>query len=228
MNPAIRVKAVKESLSQNGYCLLKDFDRSKLLPFAKTFGTPTADPRHPYPVRAISPQPIEKANPNTLSSRYGLASFPFHTDAAHWHTPPHILLLYCSKTGSGQRSTFLIDSSQWELSQQDLHILRTGVWRSGHLRSFLCTAMEFRKRSLRIRYDPGCMIPFSRSASDAELIIRRAIKSASLNQIDWSERTLLLLDNARMLHARGTAIAPDTYRVIERILLGGSYEDVEF
>ena len=228
MNTFITLESIKECLSTNGYCTLRGFERSQLLGFAHEFGTPTVDPRNPYPIRALSPQHVSKANPNTLSSRYGLLPFPFHTDVAHWRTPARILLLYCVSPGSGQRSTSLIDSLQWKLSDEDLHILCTSIWRSGHVRTFLCTAMESEENSLCIRYDPGCMMPYSESANDARVILQRLIEISSLAQIDWSEQTLLILDNTRMLHARGAALAPDTDRVIERVLIGGSYDNVGF
>lgn len=226
MNTFVTLKSIKECLSTNGYCTLRGFDRSKLLGFANKFGTPTVDPRHPYPIRALSPQHVTKANPNTLSSRYGLLPFPFHTDVAHWRSPARILLLYCVKPGSGQRPTSLVDSFQWKLSAKDLHILCASIWRSGHVRSFLCNAMECEENSLGIRYDPGCMTPYSESANEAQVILQRFIKISSSTQIDWSEQTLLIIDNTRMLHARGAALVPDTDRVIERVLIGGSYEDV--
>ncbi len=228
MNALPPVAAIKESLSKNGYYALKDFDRCQLLYLANELGTPKVDPRHPYPIRPLSPQPIEKANPNTLSSRYGLSSFPFHTDAAHWRTPAQILLLYCVQPGSGHRKTYLIDFLQWKLSDGDRHLLCTSIWRSRHLKAFLCTAMESEDNSPRIRYDPGCMMPFSESANDARVILQRSIESSSLIQIDWSEKKLLILNNTRILHARGASLVPDTDRVLERILIGGYYDNVGF
>jgi len=220
------LESIKECLSTEGYCVIYGFDRSRLLEFANEFGTPTVDPRHPYPVRALSPQHVNEANPNTLSSRYGLLPFPFHTDVAHWHTPARTLFLYCVRPGSGHRPTTLIDPLQWKLSNDELHLLCESIWRSGCVRTFLCTVMEPENNSFSIRYDPGCMIPHSLSASDASMLIQRLITQSSLIQIEWSEQTLLVIDNTRILHARGAALQPDTDRVIERILIGGSYGNV--
>lgn len=220
------LESIKDYLSKEGYCVICGFDRSRLLEFANAFGTPTVDPRHPYQIRALSPQHVNKANPNTLSSRHGLLPFPFHTDVAHWHTPAQTFFLYCVKPGSGNRPTTLIDSLQWRLSDDDLHLLCEGVWRSGCVRTFLCTIMEPGNNSFTVRYDPGCMIPHSLSASDASVVVQRLIAQSALIQIEWSEQTLLVIDNTRILHARGAALRPDTDRVIERILIGGSYGNV--
>jgi len=164
------IASVNKNLSKNGYHIIRNFDCTKLLTFSNELGTLTVDPRNPFPIRALSPQDKERANPNTLSSRYGLNSFPYHTDVAHWRTPAHIVCLYCVTPGQGQRPTLLIDSWQWKLSKSDRYTLSSSVWRSRYLRPFLCIPIELKDAFFRIRYDPGCMFPFSPHAQDDQSI----------------------------------------------------------
>lgn len=46
-------------------------------------------------VHKLSPLSEAEAPPNTYSGTYDLREFPLHTDMAHWHVPPHYLLLRC-------------------------------------------------------------------------------------------------------------------------------------
>lgn len=222
------ILTVRNSLSRAGYCLIHRFDQALLLDFAQALGPISMDPRHPHAVRFISPQDLSEANPNTLSSRYGLGPFPFHTDVAHWWIPADIVLLYCVATGSGGRPTLLTDSGRWDLSEQVWRLLRSAVWRAGYLRPFLCTVAANGNRIPRLRYDPGCMIPRSPSALKAYQLLKEHLLTVAPIQIDWTEGDLLVLDNGRILHARGSAYGSDCDRVIARILIGGNYENVGF
>ena len=158
-----------------------------------------------------------------------MGSFPFHTDAAHWRIPPSIILLYCDSTGSGRRGTLITDSQTWQLSEHEWCLMFSGVWRSGYVRPFLCT-LAFRgiDGTPRLRYDPGCMIPVSRTAIEVAKSIKEYLSKGRQVRLDWNEGDLLVLDNTRVLHARGAAAEPDYDRVLARVLIGGNYEDVAF
>lgn len=206
--------------------MVTKFDRTHLLSLAAFFGLPTLDPRHPVVVRQIRPQDLKQANPNTLSSRYGLAAFPFHTDAAHWRNPADYVILYCVAPGSGDRSTLLIDTHKWALSTRALHIISTSIWRAGYAKPFLCSAIELEQQIWKVRYDTACMKPFYASGIAAQTSLSQLIEESRPVEIRWCQDMLLVLDNRRMLHARGAASAPDTDRILERVLIGGSYENV--
>jgi hypothetical protein len=50
------------------------------------------------PVTSLRPQDTDEARPNSLSSRYGKAAQPLHTDGAHLPEPPDFVLLLAEKT----------------------------------------------------------------------------------------------------------------------------------
>ena len=218
----------QSSIEADGYALRRSIDRQQLLEIATSLGPIKTDPRHPQQVRHIRPQRSVDAEPNTLSSRYGMEGFPFHTDAAHWHIPPKFVLLYCVEVGSGNRPTYLIDSQSLGLTNPELSLLSNAVWRSGHVKSFLCTVTSTFEKPFSIRYDSGCMSPRSGRALKADELITAKLKGAECKQVRWQNGDLLILDNHRVLHARGSAERADPDRVIARILIGGSYEGVGF
>lgn len=217
---------IRDGLAADGYCLLGGLRDVPLLDLAASLGKVTVDPRNPYPLRVISPQDLAVANINTLSSRYGLGPFPFHTDVAHWRSPARLVLLMCVNRGSSRRPTYITDSRAWDLPGSVWTLLRSAVWRTGHLRPFLCVVAERRNDRLEIRYDPGCMSPRSASAERANRLITDYMLQLSPVRIDWTPGDVLILDNHRVLHARGAASRPDQDRKIARVLVGGSYESL--
>ena len=67
------------------------------------------------------------------------------------------------------------------------------------------------------RFDRFCMEPISRKAMQAAVILNLAIEGVTSTSIQWFEDKVLILDNWRVLHARG--IAPrveDEERILER------------
>jgi L-asparagine oxygenase len=209
-----------------GYALAHGFHESALLELARRFGPVTLDPRHPYAVRCISPQDLAMANPNTLSSRYGLGPFPFHTDVAHWRCPANIVFLLCSEPGGGHRPSYVTDSHGWQLSREAWDLLSAAVWKTGHVRPFLCTAVRRRAGETIVRYDTGSMSPRSTRAEKAAQLLRDHLATAPSVRINWMPGDLLILDNHRALHARGSSPRPDPERCISRVLVGGSHEGV--
>ncbi|MGA4975254.1 TauD/TfdA family dioxygenase [Streptomyces cinereoruber] len=77
--------------------------------------------------------------------------------------------------------------------------------------SFFATAYASR----RLRYDPGCMLPADARARKAAQFFEQAATTATEHH--WSEPgQVLLIDNRRVLHARGSA-AHEPQREIQRL-----------
>jgi len=215
----------KKTLQTFGYCRLSGVTDGDLLPLAENLGLVTVDRRHPVPVRHIRPQDASTANPNTLSSRFGLGRFPFHTDAAHWRTPPRYVLLHCMSTGSGGRPTLLVDTAAFDLPARTLGLFRRAVWKTAHRAPFLCAVLADDLPPARWRYDLGCMSPWSPAAREASELMCACIDDTSPLVFEWTAGDLLVIDNWRMLHARGVAAARDCDRLICRVLVGGSQDE---
>jgi alpha-ketoglutarate-dependent taurine dioxygenase len=215
-------------LEERGYHLLRDLQPKDLPCFTARLGTILHDPRDPTPIRDIRPQTRTTAPSNSLSSRFGLGSFPFHTDVAHWTTPARYLMLYCLHPGRGERPTLLQDSRSWSEAADIMRVASCEVWKSGHVRPQLCTVSTVRNGHFAIRFDEACMTPMTSAAIHLRDQIRRNIQLSPITTVDWSAGMLLVLDNYRMLHARGMASRPDLDRVIRRVLVGRKNERMEF
>jgi L-asparagine oxygenase len=209
-------------LRHAGYSFTRAVCQTDLLHVLQGLGEVRVDPRSPELVRDIRPQSADSANTNTLSSRYGTDQFPFHTDSAHWDRPARYLVLYCVDPGKGNRPTLLQDSRAWRLSDAEKDLACRALWKTGHVRPRLCMVAQHSKDCLTIRYDKDCMRPMTAEARELELIINSRITHSAQTQIDWEPECLLVIDNQRMVHARGKSNRIDSSRVLKRILIGGA------
>lgn len=209
-------------LERVGYSFVRGVRDTDLIHAVQQLGTLRVDPRSPEPVREIRPQAVQFAKENTLSSRYGTDAFPFHTDTAHWDRPARYLALYCVDPGEGKRPTLIQDSRLWRLDEVERDLACRALWKTGHLRPRLCMLAECTEGELAIRYDMDCMRPMTREARELEALIEDRISRSGQTQIDWQPDSLLIIDNRRMVHARGKSYRPDTSRVLKRMLVGGA------
>lgn len=193
---------------------------SEFLPFAKLFGRPSGDTRDSNLVKQLLPQTPSEARPNTLSSRYGTGAFPFHTETAYWKTPARYVALYCSDPGAGKRPTVLVDSRSWELDRRSRLLLCNEVWKvvSGRTR-FLCNVLRNGDKMFAVRFDRECMRPAVSTKANAISLLDTLIAHATPIEIKWNKGDLLLFDNHRFLHSRGTSTVNDPDRRLLRILL---------
>jgi len=75
---------------------------------------------------------------------------------------------------------------------------------------------------LVFRFDPCCMRPVH-DFFESERVVQDAIQQAKDVAIKWAPGLLLILDNWRVLHARGEAPqSDDSGRLLERVLIDES------
>ncbi|MFI9547603.1 TauD/TfdA family dioxygenase [Streptomyces sp. NPDC052016] len=162
-------------------------------------------------VATLRPVDPAEAQPNSLSARYGMGAQPLHTDGAHLHEPPDIVVLTCETTST-------TPTRLWNRMRYGRFIpglpesVRHGVFliSSGN-DSFFATAYA----SGRLRYDPGCMLPCDARARQAAQFFEEA--ESSTTEHTWNEPgQVLLIDNRRVLHARASAV-DEPQREIRRL-----------
>lgn len=212
----------EQSIQTYGFVRLANIDVNDLEVMAECLGPITVSGRHPEKVRLIKPQGTDTATPNTLSSRHGTGAFPFHTDCAHWEDPARFLLLYCVNTGGGHRHTRLIDTWEWRWTPREKVAVCSDVWSRALRKPQLCTVGERRGDYMSLRYDEACMTPLTPLAEQSRELMQQQINESRILDFEWSERDVLIIDNSRILHARGPATAADPGRVLARILIGGN------
>lgn len=216
------VDEVVNALAREGYfhgvCDVRSDE--ELLDFVSTFGSPTPEPRDGTVVKEIAPMPSALATSNTLSSRHGFGAFPFHTDSAYWKKPARWLVLWCIAPGVARRTTILSDTRSWQLSDEEELALRNEVWVVRHVRDpFLCSHMA---RDGSIRADYACMYPATEGLDESRRIVENRLAQMPTRRISWEPHHVLVIDNWRVLHARGEAARPDPDRRLKRVLARAS------
>ena len=185
---------------------------------AKALGR-TLSPRESRTVQELVPR--AHGAPNTYSGLYGLSSFPFHTDLAHWSRPPRYLLLRCQR-GSSDVPTYLADShSLIEAIGHD--VIARAIFRPRRPRSGTLALLRLWERTDEgglFRWDETFITPASPIGGRAALEVRQWLTQCAPVQIAL-ERTgdMLIIDNWRMLHARSPVPEGLTNRKIERVYL---------
>lgn len=171
------------------------------LEIAVLLGQPMATRRHGPLIDELIPTNKHAANLRSLSARYGLNPFPWHTDGAHWGTPPRYLVMGCLEAAPRTAQTIFCEGRAFE--PLNLEEARSSTFRvTNGSNSFYTAARDSADRYYR--FDPGCMTPMDAGAHK----IVRAIdlfEPEDQHAITWQAGTFLLLDNWRFIHRRGAA-----------------------
>jgi hypothetical protein len=123
-------------------------------------------------------------------------------------------VLGCVESGSESVPTLLLDRLGVKLSREELQLARSAVFHVRNGRgSFYASIVGLDPRF--IRYDPGCMHPVSPEALEALALFSNERVAPQSISFHWQPGDLLIIDNWRMLHARGHL----TGASIERVLL---------
>lgn len=155
---------------------------------------------------------------NSLSDRYGFGAFPYHTDVAYWPRPARYLALFCHNPGKARRPTFVVDVRRLRFSPTELQVLHKELYRiTQSAFSFYTRVFNRQGTDSWVRYDGHCMIPVSSGNSLA--ILKEKVALHESQEICWESGQMLIIDNKRCLHARGTTFEQDRNRVLERILI---------
>ncbi|MBK1884675.1 TauD/TfdA family dioxygenase [Luteolibacter pohnpeiensis] len=210
----------RDRLDSEGFLICPGFDYEDLLDLAIELGSPVAESSSGDLVRIISPGQTAN-NSNSLSSRYGMAAFPFHTESAYWRVPPRYLMLHCISPGHGNRPTGYIDTAP-RLSSLGA-ILESAQYRIRRSTgSFLVRCVERTETGIRVRADAECMLPMMKTRDPLnEFLLPGLDDTATWHS--WTSNDLLILDNWRMMHGRGSATNLDPDRKLARILVANEH-----
>ncbi|TGN19096.1 TauD/TfdA family dioxygenase [Leptospira idonii] len=157
---------------------------------------------------------------NSLSFRYELGSFPYHSDTAYWQDPAKYLVLYCKNPGSGNRTTKFISLEDILNSQIKESILFENYFLiRKNFSSFYSRAITKLNNSFIMRYDIECMTPMNRNAEDFALFMSEIEKSIKPYEHKWEPGDLLIIDNKKTIHARSFSHLEDTDRILRRGLI---------
>jgi alpha-ketoglutarate-dependent taurine dioxygenase len=180
---------------------------------AKSLGWIEVAPRRGDPTVSVL-RPTEKivARPNSLSARYGLGQQPLHTDGAHLHRPPDLVVLFSERPSA--TPTRLWRATYAPPPPPPPH---AALWHGMFLvhsgrDSFYSPALT----GSGYRYDPGCMTACDTRARQVAQYFERQLSHASTHEwMGWDQ--VLVIDNRRVLHARAAVGEDDMDRELTRI-----------
>lgn len=170
------------------------------------------------PLAELRPVDNAQAPPRSLSARYGTGSQPLHVDGAHLERPPDLIVLSAaepSTTSTVTWSPFTPTAEGWS-PRKDMPVdaFEHGLFLVSPGRgSFLSSALP---EPSVLRFDPGCMAPGDERARIVVEYLRQAVVQAEVHE--WSAPgQLLVINNHRMVHARGAVPSTGFERLIHRL-----------
>lgn len=165
----------------------------------------------------VRPKMTADAHPRSLSARYGLNALPFHTELSHRPRPCRYLLLGCIDPGSPSAMTMLLDWRTLRFSSGEIQLLESAplLVRTGR-RSFYSTILPPGRAF--VRYDPCCLEPVNERGRTALSLVEDRLGGGSPQTHEWRRGDILVLDNWRVLHARGPSNQRSSRR-LARILI---------
>jgi len=203
---------ITEPETYDGITTIGDFEE-----FARSLGNPIPLESGAF-VKQLKVTTSELARANSLSSRYGTGSFPFHTDTAFWRTPARLVLL--RGVGGNLSRPTLVTPFAPIVEQISIQKLKQGAWICDKGRRKTYTTIFFEHEGLSgMRYDPSCMIPANKPAQEADEILRSRCFNIEGETIDWIEGRVAVIPNWSYLHARESFKSEDCSRLIERIYI---------
>ncbi|GAA5542230.1 hypothetical protein SDB63_11825 [Brucella sp. NBRC 113783] len=213
---------LRQKITESGYALISQHrPNADIVEVANELG----DPLTPWEgglVQTLIPR--EESAPNTYSGNFGLGRFPFHTDLAHWRTPPRYLLLRCL-IGYDDVPTLLIDGREL-VNSVSRHTLARAVFKPRRPRHGALVLLRLLERTSDgtdlLRWDEIFLRPASKVGDTADAQIRDWLaKRDPLSIALIRPGDTLIIDNWRMLHARSPIPPGREDRSIERVYLGG-------
>lgn len=154
----------------------------------------------------LAPHDAADADPWSLSGKYGLNAFPWHTDGAISTRAPEIIGLRAIRL-SEPTSTELLDLSTDLIEALERTVLRVKS-RTGRIR-YLPAVVPTKDGQKKVRWDPRTCEPITGVA------VEEIDQLPSTVRIDWEEGRFLLINNKRLLHRR-PAVDRGSARVLER------------
>lgn len=175
--------------------------------------------------RILRPYTQSDAPVGSLSSRVGLQAQPPHTDYAYLPDPPRYILLRCERPGEKQCPT-IVWTLDWKSLVRDrpADLVRNGwLIQSSPQNRFYGTVVETEPDGMpTVRFDAFCMTP-PLGAGSVGCATNCLQSYAASTVIEYSEGDCVLLDNWRVLHARGDGADEAPSRRLQRWTSAGKY-----
>ncbi len=188
------------------------------LKIAHDLGQPTASRRHGQLIDHLMATSQSEAMKSSLSAQYGLSAFPWHTDGAHWSTPPRYLVFGCLEADEQAANTTFCEGEGFS-SLNTMEAFSSIFRITNGKNSFFSSARDLEHKYYR--FDPGCMLPTDPAGISIVSDMSTALPPIKID-VKWTAGRILLLDNWRMLHRRTSAINGVTRKLFRITIQSGA------
>lgn len=214
MDVNIRRQLEKEGFVKINKPNLRD---DELIHISNMIGLPVDSRIGGYIIDRLSPKKKEAAHKNSLSNIHELNSFPLHSDTAYYKIPVKYIMLYCKNPGVGDRPTYLYDTYQLINKDEEFRFkLANTIYKVINGRNSFLTTLHNPNMSF-FRLDRDCMRSITDEGEELLKEIDTLIQKDDIQEIKWSLGDLLIIDNWRFLHGRGSSKSEDLDRLLYRI-----------
>ena len=214
--------SIQRDLDFSGWCWIEFASDVDIIRILSTLGPLIPSWKGGAYHQDLVPLTREKAPFASMSSITGTGSQPRHTDAAFFPCPPRYIALQCVEVGERPCPTHLWSLDWLRLRDDRPNILTDITWIAsggGHA-PFYCSAMDIQSEDMRVRFDPICMRPISRSGDTVDATQKMLDQYSYKVDFNWKPGALLIINNWRCLHARGYGAAGAPSRRLRRWYVG--------
>lgn len=207
-------KSILQTVKEEGWIEL-NFDADKsLFEFAENFGNPIGSRFTSLAGDILCPTRQQDTVKLSMSKKYGLNAFPYHTDCAYYTIPPR-LIFFRIKNINNSSATMLMRVKDLSLNNQTLEYLKSGLFLiKGYKKLFYSHLLI----DNIFRWDEDCIEPIDKYAKVGTEIIQKSIINTQSHKHYWQNiNKILIVDNWQILHAREKC--NNTERALERILV---------
>jgi hypothetical protein len=156
------------------------------------------------------------AGHNTLSAKYGMDAFPFHTDFAFRAIPPRYILLLNSTDSHFLRPTLVtrMEMLSARLQQQ----IRLSTWKLVTSEKHYLVSGQFIRNGQKVwRWDCDFLSPANREAEQTRSDASMAMLEIA-EPIMWPPQSAVLIDNWCCVHARAGKRENDQFELNRTLL----------
>lgn len=210
---------LQKELQEKGWLEInKNLTDRELILFAESFGKIIPHPNGKV-IDLLVPKQSDEATKNTLSHRFGLNSFPLHTDTSFWNLPAKYIIMSCPDGCNTSTTLIHWQKIKEHLSDNDLINFEQAIYLvKTPNKTFYTKLIHFHNAQHYFRYDPFIMKPINKHAKNIDKTLNTILKNLNLIKINWIENKTIIIDNWKMLHGR-ESIKKDLNRKIKRIYI---------
>jgi hypothetical protein len=151
---------------------------------------------------------------NTLSSRYGLHTFPPHTDGAIENLPPHYIMLISPNPRTVKTYLYRFSDVEAALGKA---ILNSALFQVAGARKRFYSGIVVSGELPFYRYNPAIMHPINHDAALVSNYINQKLLPCLI--IDWIDTRAAIINNRTILHSRGEIIEKTRINHLRRLSL---------